>query len=238
MTCINCDSEHDNKHCPNCGERAEVPQITFRSLFNNGVSTITNMDKGFLYNLKSLFIEPRKLVTDYIKGKRKGILNPISYMIICISFFLIIESFVDFGLKDSREEYKNVEGIKAAAYYTGVFFATYFKYFWILSVFCLGLATKFVFGKYNYAEHLAISSFVIGQTTLISIIGTVLFKIKIILVNPFIHIVIFWLLYKIFDDRTDSFGLFFQALTAMVLFFLFLIFEIGVLVAIQYYFFV
>jgi hypothetical protein len=79
---------------------------------------------------------------------------------------------------------------------------------------------------------------VIGQTTLISIIGVALLKIKIIFINPFIHIIIFWLLYKIFDDKTDSFGLFFQALAAMVLFFVFLIFEIGVLVAINYYFFV
>jgi hypothetical protein len=131
MTCINCNNEHESKHCPDCGERAEVLQITFSSLLNSGVSTITNMDKGFLYNLKSLFKEPRKLVTDYIKGKRKAILNPISFMIICISLYLIMESFVDFGLKESREEYENVEGLKAAAYHTGVFFSTYFKYFWI-----------------------------------------------------------------------------------------------------------
>lgn len=237
MTCINCHKEHESKHCPNCGERAGVPKISLNSLISNGVSTITNMDKGFLYNVKNLFKEPQKIVTDYINGKRSDIMNPISFLIICVTLYLIAESFIDFGPKGEKIDSKNFEGMRSATYETGRFFAIYFKYFWILSVFCLSLATNFVFKKYNYTEHLAINSFVIAQATLVSTLVLVSLKIQIILFNPLIHILIFWLLYKIYDDKKDAFGLFFQAFACMVLFFIFLVIEIGIMIAIKYYIF-
>jgi len=97
MICITCEEEHSEKFCPNCGERSGVKKITLTSILEDAFSTITNMDKGFLFNIKNLVINPRKTTTDYIFGKRRGILNPIAFLIMSITIYLVIESFVGLG---------------------------------------------------------------------------------------------------------------------------------------------
>ena len=80
MKCISCELNHNEQYCPNCGERNGVERITISTILGSTFSTITNMDKGFLFNLKSLFLKPRKITTDYISGKRKGILKSHSHI--------------------------------------------------------------------------------------------------------------------------------------------------------------
>ncbi len=92
MICISCHTEHNENFCPNCGERAGVKKISFRSTMEDAFASLTDMDKGFLFNIKALAINPQKLITVYLMGKRKGILNPISFLIISISLYLVIES--------------------------------------------------------------------------------------------------------------------------------------------------
>ena len=52
------------------------------------------MDKGFLFNLKMLFLNPKSITVEYILGKRKGILNPISFLILSVSLYLILEGLL------------------------------------------------------------------------------------------------------------------------------------------------
>ena len=70
MICLTCETAHQGNFCPNCGERAGVPKITFRSMFREAFSTVTNMDKGILFNLKYLSTKPKQLITKYLAGKR------------------------------------------------------------------------------------------------------------------------------------------------------------------------
>ena len=78
MICVSCNNEHNDKYCPNCGEKNGIKKITLASIIEDTFSSVTNMDRGFLYNIKALILKPQKLITDYILGKRRGILNPIS----------------------------------------------------------------------------------------------------------------------------------------------------------------
>jgi len=204
MTCINCHKEHEHKFCPNCGEKTNVDKITFASLIQNGASTITNMDKGFLYNIKSLIVDPKKFVQDYIKGKRKGILNPISFLIICVTIYLIADSFVESSGR-AKTDVSTLRSAKLIGYEAGIIITEYLKYFWILSILWLSMATKFFVGKYNFTEHLAINSFVIGLSTLM---GSVFLLVsKAIVYNPIIYLFMGWLLYKIHiveNKKTDA----------------------------------
>lgn len=231
MTCINCDNEHNSSFCPNCGEYSKVAKITFASIFQNGLSTITNMDKGFFFNVKNLLLKPNELVHDYIRGKRKNIFNPISFLIISVTIYIISDSLIDVSADKSKSRVDSeVYKISFAA---GKFIHVYFKYFWILSILWLGFATKIIYRRYNYAEHLAISSFVIGQATLVGLLGFVLFKQPLIF-NPIMYLVIVWMLYKIFDqEKYNNIESSFLAFAAMCLFFILLVaitFLIGYLV--------
>jgi len=217
MICINCNFENniENKFCPNCGEKSEISKITFNSIFVGGFSTITNMDKGFLFNVKNLFLNPNKTVKDYINGKRKNILNPISFLIITITIYLIADSII----QDEIEIDKIDSKVYSVGYEAGKFMRLYFKYFWILSIICLGFSTKLVFKKYNYAEHLAINSFVLGQSTLIGLIIFVMTK-NSLLFNPFVYISIIWMTYKIFKTKNKDLNVFLQSFFSTILFFI------------------
>ncbi len=215
MTCINCNNEHNSRFCPNCGESSSVPKITFSSIFNDGFSTITNMDKGFLFNVKNLFSNPNKTVTDYINGKRKNIFNPISFLIIAITIYLITDSLIEVN----HEVSKTNSEVYSVGYEAGKFIKLYFKYFWILSIVWLSLSTKLIFGKYNFAEHLAINSFVIGQSTLVGLISFVITKTG-LLFNPLVYISIIWMTIEIFRDKGKGLDAFLRSLGSTILFFI------------------
>jgi len=215
MICINCKHEHHSNFCPNCGEKSAVPRITFSSIFSNGLSTITNMNKGFLFNVKHLCLNPQGIVNDFIRGKRKNIFNPISFLIITITVYLIIDAVIVVKVKVSSVDSK----VYAAGYEAGKFVKLYFKYFWILSIIWLSVSTKIVFQKYNYAEHLAINSFVMGQATLIGLISFVITK-EGLLFNPLVYISVVWLTYEIFKPKKRDVGTFLRSLGSTALFFI------------------
>ena len=218
MECVNCRKEHSENFCPNCGEKSGVPKITFGSISKDLFHTVTSMDKGFLFNLKHLSIHPDKIISDYLSGKRKGILNPISFLIISITFYLIVDSFVDFPVAKDRikSEYYSVG--EAA----GKFVRTNFKYFWIFSVIWLSNSTKLIFGKFNYAEHLTINSFVIGQSTLIGALGLIFLKLPSVF-SPFVYVLVFWMLYRIFKRKNEPTSALLQSFGSVLLFFIQLI---------------
>lgn len=224
MICINCGHEHEYKFCPNCGEKATVPRISFVTMLGEGIATLINMDKGFLFNVKNLLLQPNKMVNDYLKGKRKGIFNPISFLVIAITIYLIVDALVviEIDVRSANSEVYRM-GVEA-----GRFIKLYFKYFWILSIFWLSLSTKLFFGQYNYAEHLTINAFVIGQASLMSVIGFLLLKIDLFF-NPITYATIIWLLYKIFENKKRKLDIFLQAFGTTLIFFILSFIILGII---------
>lgn len=214
MKCISCSNEHNEKFCPNCGQKSKVPIITFDSIFKDVFSTITNMDKGFLFNVKNLFLSPDKIVKDYLLGKRKDIFNPISFLMITITIYLIVDSL----LQISGEKSEIVSKVYSVGYEAGKFIKSYSKYFWILSIIWLSISTKLIFKKYNYAEHLVINSFVMGQATFAGLVVFVIFRVP-LLFNPIIYILIIWMTYQIFKTKHKDFMIFFQSVASTIFFF-------------------
>ena len=220
MICIACENEHQENFCPNCGERAGIPKITFKSMFTEAFSTITNMDKGFLLNLKYLTLNPKQLVTSYLQGKRKGIYNPISFLILSVTIYLIVDAFLNVPPDNIGSNIDRPR--KGSLFYeigarAGEFLYSYLKYFWLLTIFWLGASTKIMFGKYNFAEHLTISSFAIGYATLLGLIGRFFFN-WVLFLNPLIYFVVLLIIYQIFKNENDKVGSFIQALVAVILF--------------------
>jgi len=222
MTCINCKDSHNEKFCPNCGQKSQVPKITFSSIFNEVFTTITNMDKGFLFNIKRLFLDPRKITINYVLGKRKGIFNPVSFLIVTISIYLLIDSLIE-GIDMAIKQPFDLPRTDENKFYKfgariGNFLYVYFKYFWLLTVVWLSISTKIVFRKYNFAEHLAINSFITGQATIVGLILLLIAKWSIIF-NPFVYLFIMWQLYQIYKLEQKHLDTFLQVVAVIILFF-------------------
>ena len=204
MICITCNKKHNYDFCPNCGESSSVKKITFRSTLENAFSSITDMDKGLFFNLKHLTISPQKIITQYIGGKRKGVFNPITYALLLISIYILIDSFDTIKEQNAFKSALQDNTVYQSGAETGRFLWSNLKYFWLLSIIYLSIFTKLFFGKYNFFEHLAINSFIIGHSTLTGIICLLLFKWPIFF-NPFVGLTILLLLYATFKNEKDKF---------------------------------
>lgn len=224
MDCINCNYKHDYKFCPNCGEKSNVPRITFNSIVNEGLYSMTNMDKGLFYNFKMLSAKPQEFISDYIKGKRRNILNPISFLILAVSIYIIIDAIVivEWKAKDVTSE------VYSLGYMAGKFVKHYFKYFWIFSIFWLSIPSFFIFRKYNFAENLAINSFIIGMATLVGLVVFLIYNIG-LLFNPLVYMTISWLTYSLYRKKKRDLDVFILSIVSTVIFFL-ILFAIVVLI--------
>lgn len=229
MQCISCQAEHESKYCPNCGQKADIKPISLASIVEEGMSSVANMDRGFLYNFKSLFFQPRQLVEEYVKGRRRGVLNPLAYLLLCITAYILLVEYLkvprvsgEFNLPETDNE--------KIGYAIGQFIRSNLKYFWIFTVLPLGLSIQIAYRKYNLGENLVISSFILAQSTVIAILSYAIFKFPIIF-DPFVFLSIFILSYFIFKEKgkgSEAFGL------TLLAFFLFVIQLIIMMIAIAY----
>lgn len=217
MICVSCSSEFTSYFCPECGEKSEVKKITLKSIVLDAFSTLTTMDKGFLYNFKMLFIYPKEITTSYILGKRRNILNPISYLIFTVTIYLLFESLLDMSLELHLKKEPPENYIAKVAFMTGRYTHQYFKYFWISSIFPLAIATKLVFQTYNFTEHLAINAFILAQASLVGLIGYIISRTDMV-VNPLVYFTILWLVYSVFLTSNEKLSAFFKSFVVILFF--------------------
>lgn len=217
MICISCNAEHHSQFCPNCGEKSAIKKITLKSIAEDTLATVTTMDKGFLYNFKMLFINPKTISIGYVLGRRKGILNPISFLIFTVSIYLILERLIEIPKDPTVEELLPDFYAGKVAYATGKYVHVYFKYFWVSAIVPLAIATRLIFAKYNFTEHLAINAFILGQASLIGIISYLVLRIDMV-VNPLVYLTVFWLIYRALLVDEEKIESFLKALGALVVF--------------------
>lgn len=222
MNCVNCNYEFEDNYCPSCGQKGNVPRITFQSTLSSVTSAFTNMDRGLLYNFRFLTLSPKNTVLKYLQGQRKGIFNPIAYAILSITIYLIMESI----LKSWFTEYTFFSGQQSSEQYqlgkkAGSFLRYHIKYFWLLNIFYLTLFTKMFFGKYNFFEHITINAFLLGQATFMGILIFLVTRWALVF-NPLIFLALIILLY--FTFRTPGNGMSDVVLSVIAVFFAYLVF--------------
>ena len=79
-SCINCDRASagaDQKYCPNCGQPTPVHRIDWHFLGHELEHSVLHMDRGILYSLKQLMLQPGRLLRDYIEGRRGNQVKPL-----------------------------------------------------------------------------------------------------------------------------------------------------------------
>lgn len=206
MSCVNCNKDFEGNFCPTCGEKKYVSRITFTSIVNSFFSGFLNMDKGFLFNLKNLTLYPKTTITNYINGKRKGILNPISYCLIIIGIYLFLDTLIPRGKTISDLPKLDLYGAREIGVKLGYFIRSQMRYFWLcFAVYC-AFFTRIFFRKYNFFEHLTINLFILGHASIISILSRFIYSREILFFNFLVYIYISVLLYKIFKNPKDKFG--------------------------------
>lgn len=221
MACVNCNIEFEGQFCPKCGEKKGVSKITFTSMTASVFSTFAEMDRGILFNLKNLTLTPKSTIIDYINGKRKYILNPISYAIITIGIYLFLDSILP---KVEKPKLNKVDlyGAQEMGMKFGYFIRSKMKFFWLSYAVYAAFFTKIFFKKFNYFEHLAINFFILGHATIIAIITRFIYNRELIIFNFLVFMYVGFMIYKVFKNPKDKFGS--AALSFIVVFLSYLFF--------------
>ena len=95
MLCKNCGNEFNGNFCNQCGQKASVKRLTYRSLADNLLQGFLHVDKGFFYTIRMLIVNPGKVVLDFINCKRASYFQPFPLLIILATIYGLFESIVN-----------------------------------------------------------------------------------------------------------------------------------------------
>jgi len=89
MTCTNCGTEIESKHCPKCGQYKKAGKLTSFSVLRDFVGNIFSLESSIFQNLKIAFLDPGKLVNNYWDGFRGYYYSPAKFFVTAGLFVLI-----------------------------------------------------------------------------------------------------------------------------------------------------
>ncbi len=178
--CLNCHSEINktSNYCPNCGAHLLKNRLSTKEVFKELFDVILIWNKDFFKTFFHLFVSPTKVISFYIKGGRNRYLNPLLYLLFCFFLYLLIASLLNKelffmrGMKSGVAGWNsvdetgllNVDSINSLNRYSKIL------YFLILPILAFLSSVFFRSSKLNYAEHISINAYLIGEITLL---GTV-----------------------------------------------------------------
>ena len=88
-TCLNCGEEIQQQFCPYCGQNKDVEKFNWHSIVHELTHFFTHIEKGFLNTSLQLLIRPRRVIREYLEGKRKKYHKPVSFFLIWAAIHLV-----------------------------------------------------------------------------------------------------------------------------------------------------
>ncbi len=180
-------------------------------MLNDTFKILTNTDKGLWFNFINLTRRPQKTILDFLYGKRKGLVLPLQYVIIGLSFLILVDSYfgtgVDLRPDGQMENFVDQQkGDNSFAFNFGMSIGKVIrgnlKYFLLLNVVLFALPAKLFYKKYTLAEHITIQAFILGHAALITVL---LFPVMnwSIIANPIFLLSLFILNFLFFFKRKE-----------------------------------
>lgn len=176
-TCKNCGTEYQGSFCPNCGQKLITKRYTLKESLLSFINSIVNVDRGLWHTSINLLIKPGQVIRDVLGGKTVTYLHPFRYLII----WLTLQTFltINLGLIERLQDVMpmaNQQAISAEqAEFQQKFYTIYIGYMnaWLalmIPFYSFGTWVAFRKHKLNYAEHLIVTAYIFGQTSLIGIL--------------------------------------------------------------------
>ena len=171
--CKNCGEKVVGMYCSHCGQKAVEQRISAHYIVHEVTHFFTHFEKGFLFTSWSMLAKPGKVVTDFVKGKRKIYQPPVSFFLIWITMYLLLLYIVEkiFGenvVIDYKEYFGPTSTTKFAVSHLSIvllvvipFQALYF--YWLVA-----------WKKYNYFESFVVAMYYLGTVILLQCVFVIL----------------------------------------------------------------
>ncbi len=179
IACLNCGAEVADYFCPKCGQPWKTSRLKVKTLIKGVLEGFFDLQKPLYRTIIGLTINPGRVVSEYVAGKRKIYANPIKYYLTITALFLLMAQWRGTVLSKAREPWvSNPEMPESGvAFMTNYFNAldlmtTYEQIFVTLLMPWFAVVFYFFFRKFKYlmAEHMAFGFYVFGHLNLLSIL--------------------------------------------------------------------
>ena len=99
VACMNCGNEFEGGYCPVCGQAADTPRITARSMLLRTLDVWGLGNRSMPRTMLHLILRPGYMIADYIKGRRQPYFPPMKMLFVLGAFYLLSMALVRFGEK-------------------------------------------------------------------------------------------------------------------------------------------
>ena len=98
--CLNCNAPRSSEYCAECGQRHLAHRLRLGELTKELFSKVTDLDRGLLHTFIELLTRPGSVIRDYVSGRQKPYLNPLTYFFVgtalqMVSLYLSRDFLVD-----------------------------------------------------------------------------------------------------------------------------------------------
>lgn len=170
MICKNCEHAFEGGFCNNCGQNSKVERINVKNFLNELTESVFQVNKGFFYTFKELFIRPGDSIREFINGKRKKHFKPIAYALVFSTLYFLLSQVIgentwmyEFISGSSDVTNNSAKGMEMPPII--VWFSKNFAYATLVLLPIFSLASFIVFFRagLNYLEHIVLNSYITGQ---------------------------------------------------------------------------
>jgi hypothetical protein len=91
--CLNCGNTYKGNYCPNCGQKATVTKLTWKTVIAEFLHFFTHAEHSFVYTSKKLIAEPGAVMKEFLDGKRKLIHKPITFLLVWGAIEGLLQAF-------------------------------------------------------------------------------------------------------------------------------------------------
>lgn len=169
--CQNCNEMITGSFCSHCGQK-KYKRIDKKYIWDEIQYTVLHTNKGFLYSVKNIIINPGKTAKGFIDGNRVSHYKPI-LLVFVLSGLATFLSFKFLNLKEITSAYFSQQHINSN-FMNDVMsvMSSYNSILMLLLVPFFALTTKIAFRKWghNYYEHVVINAYIVSFYTLATII--------------------------------------------------------------------
>ena len=95
MHCKNCDQNFVGEFCNHCGQNARVQRVDSNYILGQISSSLLQIDRGFLFTMKEMFIRPGHSIREYLAGKRVQHFKPVTYLLLISAIYVAVTFFID-----------------------------------------------------------------------------------------------------------------------------------------------
>jgi len=176
--CKNCDAKLTGPFCGNCGQKLITKRYTVFDSLNMLFNQVFNLDKGILFTLKELTINPQKVTLNYINGVTIKYFHPFRFLLV----FASISAVLNYVFKSTdlvNEYFGMVQEDAEETKKIGDLVNQNLTLIILGAIPIISLFTKLFYRKkdFNYTEHLILNAYSNGLSSAFGLLTYIFYAI-------------------------------------------------------------